>query len=70
MLNSTECLNVFLFFGRGGGQMVIVLAFYSYGSKSNSTEVYICKIVWKERKNRKEPGMAHLKIILFTSMSF
>ena len=50
--------------GRGGGQVVSVLAFYSDDPSSNPAEVYnfSVKLLLKSTKiNKKRPGLAHLK---------
>ena len=48
------------FSGRGGGQVVSMLAFYSDDPSSNPADIYsfFCKIcVWKEQKQtKKRPG--------------
>ena len=52
--------------GRGGGQVLSVLAFYSDDPSSNPTEVYnfSVKLLMKRTKiNKKRPGLAHLKKI-------
>ena len=53
--------------GRGGGGLVVsVLAFFSDNQSSIPAEVYkfFCKIVVeKTEKNKKRPGLAHLKKI-------
>ena len=40
--------------GRGGGQVVIVLAFYSDDPSSNPAEAYsfFCKIVFEKNENK------------------
>ena len=48
--------------GRGGSQVVSVLAFYSDDPSSNPAEAYsfFCKIVFEKNKNeQKEAGLAH-----------
>ena len=48
--------------GRGGGQVVSVLAFYSDDPSSNPAEVYnfSVKLLLKRTKiNKKRPGLAH-----------
>ena len=51
--------------GRGGGQVVSVLAFYSDNPSSNPAEVYnfSVKLLLKRTKikTKKRPGLAHLK---------
>ena len=50
--------------GRGGGQVVSVLAFYSDDPSSNPAEVYnfSVKLLLKRTKiNKKRPGLAHFK---------
>ena len=54
--NKSLCL------GRGGGQVVSVLAFYSDDPSSNPAEVYnfSVKLLLKRTKiNKKEAGLAH-----------
>ena len=50
--------------GRGGGQVVRVLAFYSDDPSSNSTEAYslFCKNLCSKRTkiNKKSPRLAHI----------
>ena len=49
--------------GRGGGQVVIVLAFYSDDPSSNPAEAYsfFCKIVFEKNENKqKEAGVGPL----------
>ena len=51
--------------GRGGGQVVSALAFYSDDPSSNPTEVYnfSVKLLLKRTKiNKKMPGLAHFLI--------
>ena len=45
--------------GSGGGQVVIVLAFYSNNPSSNPPEVYNfrCIIVFEKDENKKEAGV-------------
>ena len=49
--------------GRGSGQVVSVLAFYSDDPSSNHAEAYgfFCNIVFEknENKQKKRPGLAH-----------
>ena len=50
--------------GRGGGQVVSVLAFYSDDPSSNPAEVYSFFRNIRLEKNKKGPGSAHfLKIV-------
>ena len=57
--------NLSLSLGRGGGQVVSVLAFYSDDPSSNPAEVYnffSVKLLLKRTKiNKKEAGLAHFK---------
>ena len=51
-----------LMLGRGGGQVVSMLAFYSDDPSSNPAEVYnfSVKLLLKRTKiNKKRPGLAH-----------
>ena len=52
--------------GRGGGQVVSVLAFYSDYQSSNPAEAYIffCKIVFEKNENKQKnrPGFKKLWI--------
>ena len=45
--------------GRGGGQVVIVLAFYSDDPSLNPAEAYsfFCKIVFEKNENKQERGL-------------
>ena len=45
--------------GRGGGQVVSVLAFYSDDPSSNPAEVYSFFRNIRIEKNKKGPGSAH-----------
>ena len=48
--------------GRGGGQVVVVLAFHSDDPSSNLAEVFSVKVVVEKNENKqKRPEFAHLK---------
>ena len=55
--------------GRGGGQVVSVLAFYSDNPSSNPAEVYnfsVILLLKRTKINKKRPGLANfLKKIVF-----
>ena len=54
--------------GRGGGQVVRVLAFYSDDLSLNPAEAYIFSVKFVFEKNeskQKRPGMDHLKHICY-----
>ena len=56
--------------GRGGGQVVSVLAFYSIDPSSNPADVYsfFCKIcIWKKQKNILEQLLSTLGSIWISS---
>ena len=60
--------------GRGGGQVVSVLAYYSDDLSTNPAEAYsfFYKIfAWKDRNKQREAGVSPLKIVLLlVSWSF
>ena len=47
--------------GRGGGQVVSVLAFYSDDPSSNPADAYgfFCAFEFEKNDNKKRPGLAH-----------
>ena len=54
--------------GRGGGQVVSMLPFYSDDKSSNPAEAYIFSVKFVFEKNeskQKRPGMDHLKHICY-----
>ena len=51
--------------GRGGGQVVSVLAFYSDNPSSNTAGVVLAKIIGAKRQKsmNERPGLAYLRIL-------
>ena len=71
MINTHLKKQPFISMGRGGGQVVSVLAFYSNDPSSNAAEAYILslKFVYEKNENeQKEDGVGPFKKKLFILM--
>ena len=67
MINTHLNKQPFISMGRGGGQVVSVLAFYSNDPSSNAAEAYILSLKFVYENEQKEDGVGPFKKKLLSS---